>query len=185
MDEVKNTCNIYINHTSIMFEKKYTLLTLYFFIASSTLCFSPSCVTTRLLTAGPLRWSLITTWISRWSYTIQQHKKSGKWRTCLVSRNTFMSMKWNELGFRPLLCTYRINWARITSWGWCQSRYLDCLVYNKKIKRSTSLHINSLTGKLFNWNFHPLEVVSRWRDPQLQVGENYLDLTKWRSTILE
>ena len=27
---------------------------------------------------------------------------------------------------------------------------------------------NPLTTKLFNWNFHPLEVVSRWRDPQLQ-----------------
>ena len=24
-----------------------------------------------------------------------------------------------------------------------------------------------------NLNFHPLEVVSRYRDPQLQVGENY------------
>ena len=27
-------------------------------------------------------------------------------------------MKWNELGFRPPLCTYRLNWARRTSWGW-------------------------------------------------------------------
>ena len=27
-------------------------------------------------------------------------------------------MKWNESGFRPPLCTYRLNWARITSWGW-------------------------------------------------------------------
>ena len=42
--------------------------------------------------------------------------------------------------------------------------------------------INPLTAKLFNWNFHPLEVVARWRDPQLQVSENYSDLTKWRST---
>ena len=56
--------------------------------------------------------------------------------------------------------------------------------------------INPLTAKLFNWNFHPLEVGSRWRDPQLQVSENYSDLTnpqlqvsenysdltKWRST---
>ena len=25
-------------------------------------------------------------------------------------------MKWNESGFRPLLCTYRLNWARRTSW---------------------------------------------------------------------
>ena len=24
----------------------------------------------------------------------------------------------NESGFRPLLCTYRLNWARRTSWGW-------------------------------------------------------------------
>ena len=42
--------------------------------------------------------------------------------------------------------------------------------------------VNPLTAKLFNWNFHPLENVSRLRDPQLQVGENYSDLTKWRST---
>ena len=37
---------------------------------------------------------------------------------------------------------------------------------------------NPLTVKLFNLNFHPLEVVSRWRDPQLQVSENYTDLKK-------
>ena len=27
-------------------------------------------------------------------------------------------MKWNEWGFRPPLCTYRINWAMRTPWGW-------------------------------------------------------------------
>ena len=27
-------------------------------------------------------------------------------------------MKWNESGFRPPLCTYRLNLARRTSWGW-------------------------------------------------------------------
>ena len=26
--------------------------------------------------------------------------------------------KWNESGFRPPLCTYRLNRARRTSWGW-------------------------------------------------------------------
>ena len=26
--------------------------------------------------------------------------------------------KWNESGFRPPLCTYRLNWARRTCWGW-------------------------------------------------------------------
>ena len=29
-------------------------------------------------------------------------------------------------------------------------------------------------------NFHPLEVVSRYRDPQLQVGENYSHLFNLR-----
>ena len=28
------------------------------------------------------------------------------------------SKKWNESGFMPPLCTYRLNWARKTSWGW-------------------------------------------------------------------
>ena len=31
---------------------------------------------------------------------------------------TSLEMKWNESGFRPPLCTYRLNWARRTSWGW-------------------------------------------------------------------
>ena len=46
-------------------------------------------------------------------------------------------------------------------------------------------HLTMLTDKLLNLNFHPLEVVSRWRDPQLQVSENYSDVTKWRSAILK
>ena len=41
--------------------------------------------------------------------------------------------------------------------------------------------LNLLAVKLFNLNFHPLEAVFRRRDPQLQVSENYSDLTKWRS----
>ena len=30
----------------------------------------------------------------------------------------FVTWKWNESGFRPPLCTYRLNWVRRTSWGW-------------------------------------------------------------------
>ena len=41
--------------------------------------------------------------------------------------------------------------------------------------------LNPLTANLVNLNFHPHEVVSPWRDPQLQASENYSDLTKWRS----
>ena len=33
--------------------------------------------------------------------------------------------------------------------------------------------INPYPAKLNNLNFQPLEVVSRYRDPQLQVAENY------------
>ena len=37
-----------------------------------------------------------------------------------IYRSSFflLDMKWNESGFRPPLCTYRLNWARRTSWGW-------------------------------------------------------------------
>ena len=45
--------------------------------------------------------------------------------------------------------------------------------------------LNRLTAKLFNLNFHPLEVVSRRRDPQLQVSENYSDLTQLFSNIAD
>ena len=33
--------------------------------------------------------------------------------------------------------------------------------------------INSFHAKLHYLNFHQLEAVSRYRDPQLQVGDNY------------
>ena len=32
--------------------------------------------------------------------------------------NITVTLKWNESGFRPPLCTYRLNWARRTAWGW-------------------------------------------------------------------
>ena len=48
-----------------------------------------------------------------------------------------------------------------------------------------SIVFNPLTAKLFNLNFHPLEVVSRWRDPQFQVGDIYSDLTQWRSNVFK
>ena len=44
-------------------------------------------------------------------------------------------MKWNESGFRPLLCTYRLNWARRTSWGWWDD--WDDTVLQHKIRNSS------------------------------------------------
>ena len=65
------------------------------------------------------------------------------------------------------------------------NNYISCIHVVYVLLIGTYDHINPLIAKLFNLNFHPLEVVSRWRDPQLQVSENYSDLTKWRSTIFK
>ena len=43
-------------------------------------------------------------------------RSDSRWPTC--TRIWFLRLKWNESGFRPPLCTYRLNWARRTSWGW-------------------------------------------------------------------
>ena len=45
--------------------------------------------------------------------------------------------------------------------------------------------VNPLSVKLSWINFHPLEVVCRCRDPQLQVGEKYSHLFNCRSNICE
>ena len=44
---------------------------------------------------------------------------------------------------------------------------------------------NYTSAKLNNLIFHPLEVVSRYRDQQLQVGENYSYLFNLRAKHLQ
>ena len=46
------------------------------------------------------------------TYTVQCPAKIG----LQVTLNIYI--KGNESGFRPPLCTYRLNWARGISWGW-------------------------------------------------------------------
>ena len=36
----------------------------------------------------------------------------------IIAATRIVLNKWNESGFRPPLCTYRLNWARRTPWGW-------------------------------------------------------------------
>ena len=46
---------------------------------------------------------------------------AGEWLITILREITWLFSvchKWNESGFRPPLCTYRLNWARRTSWGW-------------------------------------------------------------------
>ena len=47
------------------------------------------------------------------------------------------------------------------------------IVFLKQNVDISALWINPFIAKLFNCNFHPLGVVSRWRDQQLKVSENY------------
>ena len=42
---------------------------------------------------------------------------------------------------------------------------------------------NPLPAQLSYRKFHPLEVVSRYRDPQTQVGENHSNLLKFKPQI--
>ena len=44
-------------------------------------------------------------------------------------------------------------------------------------------HVNPCPAKLIYLDFHPLEVVSRYRDPQPQVVENYSYLFNLRPNI--
>ena len=60
-------------------------------------------------------------------------------------------MKWNESGFRPPLCTYRLNWARRTSWGWWDD-WDDTVLQTQNSKfepwRSEAEHATSRSRRL-------------------------------------
>ena len=59
--------------------------------------------------------------------------------------------KWNESGFRPPLCTYRLNWARRTSWGWWDD-WDDTVLQTQDLKfepwRSEAEHATSRSRRL-------------------------------------
>ena len=60
-------------------------------------------------------------------------------------------MKWNEYGFRPPLCTYRLNWARKTSWWWWDN-WDDTVLQTQDSKfvpwRSEAEHATSRSRRL-------------------------------------
>ena len=62
-------------------------------------------------------------WESRRGFTKQNitHWKNNDY---VIARRLYLTgyIKWNESGFKPPLCTYRLNWARRTSWGWWDDR---------------------------------------------------------------
>ena len=64
---------------------------------------------------------------------------------------SFQPNKWNESGFRPPLCTYRLNWARRTSWGWWDD-WDDTVLQTQDSKfeprRSEAKHATSRSRRL-------------------------------------
>ena len=68
-----------------------------------------------------------------------------------MTARTDVLYKWNESGFRPPLCTYRINWARRTSWGWWDD-WDDTVLQTQDSKfetwRSEAEHATSRSRKL-------------------------------------
>ena len=56
--------------------------------------------------------------------------------------------KWNESGFRPPMCTYRLNWARRTSWGWWDDTVLQTQDSKFEPWRSEAEHATSRSRRL-------------------------------------
>ena len=56
--------------------------------------------------------------------------------------------EWNESGFRPPLCTYRLNWARRTSWGWWDDTVLQTQDSKFEPWRSEAEHATSRSQRL-------------------------------------
>ena len=65
--------------------------------------------------------------------------------------NSFPRNKRNESGFRPPLCTDRLNWARRTSWGWWDD-WNDTVLQTQDSKfepwRSEAEHATSRSRRL-------------------------------------
>ena len=63
----------------------------------------------------------------------------------------FVEMKWNEWGFMPPLCTYRLNSARRSSWGWWDD-WDDTVLQTQDSKfepwRSEAKHATSRSRRL-------------------------------------
>ena len=68
-------------------------------------------------TCGAIYWqkggTLLGQRLWRWPNSTQTYENNRK-----SFEFSHLEMKWNESGFRPPLCTYRLNCARRTSWGW-------------------------------------------------------------------
>ena len=87
--------------------------------------------------------------VSASSYLMSSHTHAGTRYGPNFERS--YSRKWNESGFRPPLWTYRLNWARRTSWGWWDN-WDDTVLHTQDSKfepwRSEAEHATSRSRRL-------------------------------------
>ena len=78
-------------------------------------------------------------------------ENTREYNHCYKYQETINEMKWNESGFRPPLCTYRLNWARRTFWGWWDD-WDDTVLQTQNSKftprRSEAEHATSRSRRL-------------------------------------
>ena len=91
----------------------------------------------------------IPQWLKNLEWQIRfKMNRTNPWRTDV---NYYVLKKWNESGFRPPLCTYRLNWARRTSWGWWDD-WDDTVLQTQDSKfepwRSAAEHATSRSRRL-------------------------------------
>ena len=75
----------------------------------------------------------------------------------------------------PIIYSFLNESFRVSIWQ------INAFIYIKEIINFIS--INFYSAKLIYLSFHPLKVVSRYRDPQLQVAENYSYLLDFSTHI--
>ena len=72
----------------------------------------------------------------------------------------------------PMLARHRASVGQCLVFSHSDSR-TTCSFYCVTVSMNGNSDINPLIAVLSYLNFDPLEVASRYREPQLQVGENY------------
>ena len=127
-------------------------------------------------TAPPLRRALDTVWPFHAQFQSMTAYGSPIWSK---GTNPFF-IRQSHFWARPTSCSIDLGFGRpdkLVCFCWID---FFAAVYHF-VMWQIYIGFNPLAAKWFNLNFHSLEVVTHWRDPQLHVSENYSDLTKWRS----